>query len=71
MEPGSKLNVLNLFKKPNKWSSEHLTGLHIEEHDHVSIATILDDVVLLTDDDLCTINLSLFLYFVASVEVTS
>lgn len=55
MEPGSRLNVLNLFNKPNKWSSEQLTGLHIEQHDDVSIANIFDDVQV---DESCTINLS-------------
>lgn len=56
MEPGSEMNVLSLFKTPNKWSPEHLAGLHIEQHDNTHIAAIVGDTLLPKDDDPCTIR---------------
>lgn len=45
----SHVDVFRLFKAPNKWSPEHLTGLHIEQDDHTRIGDIVDD--LPKDDD--------------------
>ena len=47
----SHVDVFRLFKASNKWSSEHLTGLHIEQNDHTRIVDIVDDLPLSKDDD--------------------
>ncbi|PGH11574.1 hypothetical protein AJ79_04832 [Helicocarpus griseus UAMH5409] len=51
MEPGSPLNVPALFKNPNKWTSSHLVGLQIEQHEHVDIAAIVGRTHLPMDGD--------------------
>lgn len=56
MEPGSKLNVLNLFKKPNKWTSEQLTGLNIEQQNNTDITSLVAEVVLQENGDSRALN---------------
>lgn len=64
MEIGSHVDVLSLFRHPNKWSQACLSGLHIEEHDCAHAVTIVGDEQLPKDDDPC---LWAMLYFLLCV----
>ena len=55
MEPGSRLNVLRLFRKPDRWTLDHLAGLHIEQHDRVDAGILFADT-LPPDDDPCIVK---------------
>lgn len=47
----SHVDVFRLFKAPNKWTPEHLTGLHIEQNDHTRLVDIVDDFPQSKDDE--------------------
>ncbi|KAF3481403.1 uncharacterized protein GIQ15_04162 [Arthroderma uncinatum] len=51
MESGTQIDVLKLFKAPNKWRPSYTTGLHIETQEHTSAAAIFGSTLLPKDDD--------------------
>ncbi|KAK2846323.1 hypothetical protein FQN49_005836, partial [Arthroderma sp. PD_2] len=51
MEPGWQIDVLRLFRAPDKWRPSYLDGLNIEIHDHASAAAIFGSSLLPKDDD--------------------